>query len=164
VDGINQRKVVTAGSIHVAKRSGVSPTAWRYSILDTSVGPVAVAGYDVALQKGARGILATWLISSALTIPKAEKIRWAYLAAPNDVKTVNTNGFGTPNKFLSSNGSTTIFNCEERLCAIDLSAQTLSLVSKEQNVDGIDSAWIVLKNARYLVAGIGNQLVSLRAP
>ena len=163
VDGINQRKVVTTGSIHVAKRSGVSPTAWRYSTLDTSVGPVAVAGYDVALQKGARGILATWLISSALTIPKAEKIRWTYLAAPNDVKTLATNGFGTPSKFLSSNGSITDFNCQERLCALDISTNALSLVAKEQNVDGFDSAWIVLNKVRYLISGVDGKLVSLRA-
>jgi hypothetical protein len=163
VDAINQRKVVTAGSIHVAKRSGVSPSAWRYSTLDTSFGPVAVAGYDVALQKGARGILATWLTSSALTIPKAEKIRWTYLAAPNDVKTIATNGFGTPSKFLSSNGSTTVFNCQERLCALDISTNALSLVAKEQDVEGFDSAWIVLNKVRYLISGIDGKLVSLRA-
>ena len=163
VDAINQRKAVTAGSIHVAKRSGISPSAWRYSTLDTSNGPVAVAGYDVTLQKGARGILATWLTSSALTIPKAEKIRWTYLAAPNDVKTLTTNGFGAPSKFLSSNGSTTVFNCQERLCALDISTNALSLVAKEQNVDGLDSAWIVLNKVRYLISGIDGKLVSLRA-
>ena len=163
VDAINQRKVATAGSIHVAKRSGISPSAWRYSTLDTSNGPVAVAGYDVTLQKGARGILATWLTSSGLTIPKAEKIRWTYLAEPNDVKTLATNGFGTPSKFLSSNGSTTVFNCQERLCALDISTNALSLVVKEQNVDGIDSAWIVLNKVRYLISGIDGKLVSLRA-
>jgi hypothetical protein len=163
VDAINQRKVVTAGSIHVAKRSGISPSAWRYSTLDTSNGPVAVAGYDVTLQKGARGILATWLTSSGLTIPKAEKIRWTYLAEPRDVKTLATNGFGTPSKFLSSNGSTTVFNCQERLCALDISTNALSLVAKEQNVDGFDSAWIVLNKVRYLISGIDGKLVSLRA-
>jgi hypothetical protein len=163
VDAINQRKVVTAGSIHVAKRSGISPSAWRYSTLDTSKGPVAVAGYDVTLQKGARGILATWLTSSGLTIPKAEKIRWTYLAEPNDVKTLATNGFGTPSKFLSSNGSTTVINCQERLCALDISTNALSLVAKEQNVDGFDSAWIVLNKVRYLISGIDGKLVSLRA-
>ena len=163
VDAINQRKVATAGSIHVAKRSGISPSAWRYSILDTSNGPVAVAGYDVTLQKGARGILATWLTSSGLTIPKAEKIRWTYLAEPNDVKTLATNGFGTPSKFLSSNGSTTVINCQERLCALDISTNALSLVAKEQNVDGFDSAWIVLNKVRYLISGIDGKLVSLRA-
>ena len=163
VDAINQRKAVTAGSIHVAKRSGISPSAWRYSTLDTSNGPVAVAGYDVTLQKGARGILATWLTSSALTIPKAEKIRWTYLAAPNDVKTLTTTGFGAPSKFLSSNGSTTVFNCQERLCALDISTNALSLVAKEQNVDGLDSAWIVLNKVRYLISGIDGKLVSLRA-
>jgi len=160
---INQRKAATSGAIRVAQRIGVNPGAWRYTTLDTSGGPIAVVGYDVELQKSARGILATWFTSSTLTLPKAEQIRWAYLAQPTVIKTLPTAGYGTPSKYLSSNGSTTIFNCEERLCALELSAQTLSLVSKEQIVDGVDSAWIVLNSARYLVAGIGNQLVSLRA-
>ena len=163
VNSLNQRKVVTAGSIHVARRSGVSPTAWQYSTLDSSGGPIAVSGYDVSLQKGARGILATWLTSSTLTIPSAEKIRWTYLATPMDIKTLPTTGYGTPNKFLSSNGSTTIFNCQQRLCALDISTDALSLVTKEQSVDGFDSAWIVLNKVRYLISGIDNKLVSLRA-
>jgi hypothetical protein len=98
-----------------------------------------------------------------LTIPKAEKIRWAYLATPNNVRTLTTNGFGTPSKFLSSNGSTTVFNCQERLCALDISTDALSLVAKEQNIDGFDSAWIVLNKVRYLISGIDGKLVSLRA-
>jgi len=160
---INQRKDATAGAIRVAERIGVSPQGWRYSTLDTSAGPIAVVGYDVALQKGARGILATWLSASALTLPRAEQIRWAYLATPTEIKTVPTNGYGTPSKFLSSNGSTTIFNCQQRLCALDVSTNALSLVTKEQNVDGFDSAWIVLNKVRYLISGIDGGLVLLRA-
>ena len=163
VDGLNQRKVVTAGSIHVAKRTGISPSAWQYSVLDSSGGPIAVSGYDVSLQKGARGVLATWLVSSTLTIPSADKIRWTYLATPNDLKTLPTNGYGTPGKFLSSNGSTTIFNCQERLCAVDVSTNALSLVTNQKISDGADSSWIVLKSTRYLATGQNGQLVILRA-
>ena len=160
---INQRKEATAGAIRVARRTGLSPAAWKFSTIDESGGPIAVVGYDVTLQKGARGILATWLTASTLTLPKAEQIRWAYLAAPTVVKTLPTTGYGTPSKFLSSDGSTTIFNCQQRLCALDLSKSTFSLVSKEQSVDGIDSAWIVLNKVRTLISGIDNKLVSLRA-
>ena len=160
---INQRKEATSGAIRVAQRIGVSPQGWRYSTLDTSAGPIAVVGYDVALQKGARGILATWLTSSALTLPRAEQIRWAYLATPTVLKTLPTNGYGTPSKFLSSNGSTTIFNCQQRLCALDISTNALSMVAEEQNVDGFDSAWIVLNKVRYLISGIDGNLLSLRA-
>lgn len=160
---INTRKEATSGAIRVAQRNGLSPTAWRYSTLDSSGGPIAVVGYDVALQKGARGILATWLTSSTLTLPKAEQIRWIYLSAPTEFKTLPTNGYGTPSKFLSSDGQTTIFNCQERLCAVDIAKNTLSLVTKEQNPDGFDSAWIVLNKIRYLVSGINNQLLLLRA-
>ena len=163
VDGLNTRKVITAGSIHVAKRTGISPTAWSYTTLDASGESTAAAGYDVALQKGARGILATWLTSSPLTIPNAEKIRWAYLANPTEITSVTTTGYGTPSKFLSSNGSTTVFNCQERLCAVDIANNSLSLITKEQSSDGISSAWIVLNKVRYLISGVDNQLVSLRA-
>ena len=160
---INQRKVADSGAIRVARRIGITPESWSYTTLDISEGPIAVVGYDVELQKGPRGILATWLTATTLTLPKADQIRWAYLAAPKVIKTLSTNGYGTPSKYLSSNGSTTIFNCQNRLCAVDISAQTLSLVTKEQNEDGFDSAWIVLNKTRYLVTGIGNNLVSLRA-
>ena len=160
---INQRKVADSGAIRVARRIGITPESWSYTTLDISEGPIAVVGYDVELQKGPRGILATWLTASTLTLPKADQIRWAYLAAPKVIKTLSTNGYGSPSKYLSSNGSTTIFNCQNRLCALDISTQTLSLVTKEQNVDGFDSAWIVLNKTRYLVAGVDNKLVSLRA-
>uniref|UniRef100_UPI0040497E87 fibronectin type III domain-containing protein n=1 Tax=Candidatus Planktophila sp. TaxID=2175601 RepID=UPI0040497E87 len=160
---INQRKEATSGEIRLAQRVGLSPAAWRYTTLDSSGGPIAVVGYDVELQKGARGILATWLTSSTLTLPKAERIRWAYLSAPKAIKTAATNGYGTPSKFLSTNGSTTVFNCEERLCALNISTSALSLVAKEQSANGLDSTWIVLKNTRYLVAGIDNKLLLLRA-
>jgi hypothetical protein len=70
--------------------------------------------------------------------------------------------YGTPAKFLSSDGTTTAFNCEERLCAIDISKKTISLVAKDQISEGIDSTWIVLNKARTLIAGINNQLISLR--
>ena len=160
---INQRKEATSGAIRVAQRNGLDPTAWIYSNLDSSGGPIAVVGYDVALQKGARGVLATWLTSSTLTLPKAEQIRWAYLSAPTVIKTLPTSGYGTPSKFLSSDGQTTIFNCQERLCALDIGKSALSLVTKEQSPDGFDSAWIVLNKIRYLVTGIDNQLLLLRA-
>jgi hypothetical protein len=115
------------------------------------------------LHKGARGILATWLdIFNTYVCRRAEQIRWAYLDAPTVFTTLPPTNYGTPSKFLSSDGTTTAFNCQERLCAIDISKKTISLVSKEQSSDGIDSTWIVLNKVRNLIAGVGNQLISLR--
>jgi len=159
---INQRKEATSGAIRVAKRTGIAASSWKYQTLDSSGGPVAVVGYDVNLQKGARGILATWLTSSTLTLPKAEQLRWAYLDAPTVFTTLPTNNFGSPAKFINSDGINTVFNCQERLCAADISKSAISLVAKEQVEEGIDSTWIVINKVRYLVAGIGNQLISMR--
>jgi hypothetical protein len=158
---INQRKEATSGAIRTAQRNGLSPAAWKYKTLDISGGPIAVVGYDVVLQKGARGILATWMTSSTLSLPNADQIRWTYLSDPTSFKTLGTTGYGTPSKFLSSNGSTSVFNCQSRLCAIDVAKGSISLVAKEQNLDGFDSTWIVVKNVRFLISGIKNQLVSL---
>jgi hypothetical protein len=159
---INARKEATSGAIRVAKRIGLAASSWRYQTLDTSGEAITVVGYDVTLNKGARGIIATWLTSSILTLPKAEQIRWAYLGAPTVFTTLPPTNYGTPSKFLSSDGTTTAFNCQERLCAIDISKKTISLASSEQSSDGIDSTWIVLNKLRYLIAGVGNQLISLR--
>jgi len=49
-----------------------------------------------------------------------------------------------------------------RLCALDLASKKISLVAKEQNPDGIETAWVVLNKVRYLVAGIKGQLTLLR--
>jgi len=159
---INTRKEATSGAIRVAKRLGIASSSWRYQTLDTSGDAISVVGYDVALHKGARGILAAWMTSSILTLPRAEQVRWAYLGAPTVFTTLAPKNYGTPAKFLSTDGSTAAFNCQERICAIDLSKKTISLVSSEQSSDGIDSTWIVLNRVRYLIAGVGNQLISLR--
>lgn len=159
---INTRKEATSGAIRVAQRSGLASSNWRYQTLDTSDGAIAVVGYDVSLNKSARGILATWMTSSILTLPKAEQIRSAYLTQTPSFTTLPTTNYGTPGKFISSDGSTTAFNCFERLCALDVSKKTISLVARDQYADGIDSTWIVLNKVRYLIAGIGTQLISLR--
>ena len=158
----NQREEASSGAIRVAQRVGFNPASWKYTNLDTSGGPIAVAGYEVALQKGSRGVLATWLTSSILSLPKADQIRWAYLSTPTNVKTLIPTGFGTPSKFISSDGSTSVFNCQGRLCAIDISKSSFSLITKETNTEGFDSAWIILNKVRYLAAGVGSQLVLLR--
>ena len=71
-------------------------------------------------------------------------------------------GYGTPNKYISTNGNTTVFNCEQRICAADITRQTISLVTKAQNNEGFDSSWIVLNQTRYLVAGVAGELVIFR--
>jgi hypothetical protein len=95
-------------------------------------------------------------------LPKPEAIRWVYLSKPTEIISLQTLGYGTPSKFLSSDGVNTVFNCQERLCAVDISKEKISLISTYQNAEGIDSAFIVLNKIRLLIAGIDNQLISLR--
>ena len=159
---INQRKEITSGEIRIAERIGLSPNAWRHSNIASSSDAIAAVGYEASLQKGARGILATWLSSSPQTFPRPDRINWSYLNDPALTKSLSTMGYGTPNKYISTNGNTTVFNCEQRICAADITRQTISLVTKAQNNEGFDSSWIVLNQTRYLVAGVAGELVIFR--
>jgi hypothetical protein len=159
---LNRRNEVTFGAIRLASRSNLSPFGWSYRTLEVSDETTAVPGYDVSIQKSYRGILATWLISTQQTLPRPEGLRWSYITPTLAKTSLVPNGFGTPSRYLSTDGSTTIFNCQAQLCALDIKTRKVSLVSSEQNLDGTVSGWIVLDKVRYLVAGVGGKLLALR--
>ena len=159
---LNKRNEVTFGAIRLASRSNLSPTAWNYRTLDVSDEITAVPGYDVSIHKSYRGILATWLISTPQTLPRPQGVRWSYITSSLAKTSIAPTGFGAPSRYLSTDGATTIFNCQDRLCAMDIKTNKVSLVTSEQNSDGTVSDWIVLNKTRYLVAGVGGKLLALR--
>jgi hypothetical protein len=159
---LNARNEVVRGEIRLASRSTLDPSAWAYQTLDNSNKNNAVAGFDVTLKRSYKGNLATWMSSSVEKIPKAQALRWTYLSSNPTISSVFPTGFGLPSQYLSSNGLSTAFNCQNRLCAVDFATRKVSLVSDDQNPMGISSDWILLNKKRYLAAGINGQLVLLR--
>ncbi len=162
---INQKKEATSGEIRVATRTGVDPTAWNYQTFEATSAVNPIIGFDVALAKGAKGVFATWLSASSTSAPRADRVRWSYLGATPTIGNVGVESFGAPTKYLATNATMISYNCQSRLCAIDTSKSTnrISLVSTEENPDGIASTWVVLNKVKYLVAGLNNRLVALRA-
>jgi hypothetical protein len=167
VVSMNQKKEITSGAVRVATRTGIEPTAWQYQTLDISTDDALVFGFDVALARTSSGVFATWLAASAASAPKPNQIRWSWLKDSTKIYKLTTENFGTPDKYLATDGKTIIFNCQERLCALDTSKKDLGqsairLVSSTQGSESTQSAWVTVNKFKYVLATINGKLALLK--
>ena len=167
VVSMNQKKEMTAGAIRVATRTSIDPAAWEYQTLDISTDDALIFGYDIALAKTSSGVFATWLAASSASAPKANQLRWASLSNPTKISKATTENFGTPGKYLATDGKTIIFNCQDRLCALDTSKKDLGqsairLVSSTQGPEPTQSAWVTVNKVKYVLATINGKLALLK--
>jgi hypothetical protein len=160
---INQRKEATSGAIRLSTRTDIDPTKWVYRTIEESSGALAMTGYDVALSVTTKGAFAMWLGASSTTIPKPSQIRTAVIAPNLTVKSFDTSNFGTPNRWLRTNGSSALFNCEDRLCLIDFATKKISLITGSTAVNGVSGKWLTLAGKSVVVAHIDGNL-SLARP
>jgi hypothetical protein len=164
---MNQKKEITSGAIRIATRTGIEPRAWAYQTLDISTDDASIFGFDVALAKINGDVMATWLAASTATAPKPNQVRWALLSDPTKISRLTTENFGTPGEFLATDGKTIIFNCQERLCALDTSKKDLGqsairLVSSTQGSEPTQSAWVTVNKVKYLLATVNGKLALLK--
>ena len=164
---MNQKKEITSGAIRIATRTGMEATAWAYQTLDISTDDASVFGFDVALAKVSGDVMATWLAASSASAPKPNQVRWALLSDPTKISKLTTENFGTPGEFLATDGRIIIFNCQERLCALDTSKKDLGqsairLVSSTQGSEPTQSAWVTVNKVKHLLANVNGKLVLLK--
>lgn len=162
---VNQKKEATSGAVRVASRDGLDENTWNYKSLDFTDGAVAVAGYDVSLAKVSNGIQATWMTASALSVPKAENIRWALLGAPTYISQSAGGAFGNPGAALVSDGKQIAFACEDRICVLDYakaSSGGIKLVTTAQNPEQLRMAWVTVSKVKYLLASVNGKLSLLK--
>jgi hypothetical protein len=167
VVSMNQKKEITLGAIRIATRKSIDPLAWQYQTLDISTDDAIIFGFDVALAKTSAGIFATWLAASAASAPKPDQIRWSWLKDSTKIYKATTENFGTPDKYLATDGKTIIFNCQERLCALDTSKKNLDqsairLVSSTQGSEPTQSTWVTVNKVKYVLATINGKLALLK--
>ena len=167
VVSMNQKKEITSGAIRIATRTGIEPTAWAYQTLDISTDDASIFGFDVALAKVNGDVLATWLATSTATAPKPNQVRWVLLSDPTKISKLTTENFGTPGEYLATDGRTIIFNCQERLCALDTSKKDLGqsairLVSSTQGSEPTQSAWVTVNKVKLLLATVNGKLALLK--
>ena len=159
---INQKKEVTSGAIRLATRTTIDPTKWVFQTLEESSESLAMTGYDVALSVTPTQAFALWLGTSA--IPKPTQLRSATLGSGAiNVQTFDTAIYGTPNRWLRTNGKSALFNCEDRLCSIDFATKKISLISRNSALNGISGRWITVGGKLSVVAHIDGNL-SLARP
>jgi len=113
-------------------------------------------------------VRATWLATSANSFPVPNQIRWVSLYQPQKISSITTENFGVPGPDLSSETNLTVFNCQERLCAIDTNKTdkgqgAIMLVISNQNSNQIASAWVTINKVKHLLAAVDNKL-SLLTP
>ena len=165
---IDQNRDATSGEIRLATRTSFDPGAWQFRTLESPNAGSSILGYDVEIVKSAKGIMASWFSATALSMPDPTLVRTLNISNSSAVLTTSSSNFGTPNKLLSSDSKTLMFNCLGRLCAIDYAKfsrgqRAISLASSWQSVEPIVSAWITLNKIRYAVAGINGKVVLLKA-
>jgi hypothetical protein len=157
---LNQRKEATSGAIRLATRSNIDPTKWIFQTLEESGGSLAMTGYDVALSITPKRAFALWLGTS--TIPKPTQLRSMTLGGPINIQAFDTSKFGTPNRWLRTNGNSALFNCEDRLCMIDFATKKISLITRNNAVNGISGRWITIGGKVAVVAHIDGSLALAR--
>lgn len=167
VTGFDEKKNVTAGSVRLANRSGIDPSDWEYSELDVSADKSFIAGYDVAIAKIDGTALITWLAGPTSTPGVANEIRWVKLNAPRKISKITSRNFGRPGGRLSTDGKAIIYNCQERLCAIDTRKKTLDqkairLVSGSQSLVPTESVWVTINKNLYVIATKDGKLTFLK--
>jgi hypothetical protein len=163
----NQKNEITSGAVRVATRATLSPAAWKYQTLDISTDDALIFGFDLAIAQTSSGVFLTWLAASAATTPKPNQVRWSSLKNSTKIYKTITGNFGAPGEFLTTDGKTTVFNCQGRLCALDTSKKDLGqsairLVSSTQGSEPIQSAWVTVNKVKYLLASIDGELSLLK--
>ena len=167
VTGFDERKNVTAGSVRMASRTGVNPLDWQYMELDRASDKSFISGYDVAIANVGNSALVVWLAGPSTTPGVANEIRWARIDSPKKISKIVSGNFGRPGAHLSTNGKTIIYNCQERLCAINttqkiLNQNSVRLVTSSQELQPIDSVWLTINKSLNLLASKKGEMVLLK--
>ena len=157
VRGFDMERNVTRSEMRYATRSSAFVEDWTYKTLDIPGNGVSVAGYDVAIFNGARGINTGWFTGTGASFPNPNQIRYQLFGASSftDASSVE---FGVPNSPIVMDDRTIMFGCQLRLCALNQANRSVSLISNGTVQEGSLSSWITLNKIRYAVAGVSGKL------
>ena len=157
---INQKREVTSGEVRYATRNGASPNSWIYQTLDESNKETPIAGFGVAIAKEKAGVRLVWIASSPTSTPTPNQIRSAFVGKTKEIYPVSTVGFGTPGSHLTLENGELIFNCEFRLCAVNLNQASgqIRLVTSVQTTEPGRGVFVTVDKKRYLLAALDRKI------
>ena len=162
---INQKREITSGEVRYASRTGISPNSWSYKTLDQAANELPVAGFDVAIGKESSGIRMVWIAANASSAPVPNQIRSTFVGDTKKITTANTDGFGTPGASISLDNGQLIFNCELRLCSMDLTKvnNPIRLVTSTQTKELGRGVFVTVEKKRFLLAAIDRRIAFIAA-
>ena len=160
---INQKREITSGEVRYATRTGVSPNSWKYTTLDQAENGVPVAGFDVAIAPEKAGIRMVWIAASASSAPAPNQIRSTFVGNTMKINTAMTDRFGTPGASITLENGELIFNCELRLCSMNLNQANnpIRLISSIQTKEPGRGVFVTVDKKRFLLASIDRRIAFL---
>ncbi len=161
VNGFDLDKNVTRGEVRYASRSSGLVEDWIFQTLDTPGDGVSVAGYDVSIFNSVRGVVAAWYTGSGLTYPNPNQLRSKVVTASSST-TFTSGNFGIPNSSMAIDDRSILIGCELRLCEVNRTNKSISLISRNQLARDAASSWITLNKIRYALAGVSGKLTLFR--
>jgi len=157
VRGFDMDRNVTRSEMRYATRSSAFVEDWTYKTLDIPGNGVSVAGYDVAIFNGARGINTGWFTGTGASFPNPDQVRYQLFGATSFTDATSVE-YGVPNSPIVMDDKTIMFGCQLRLCALNKANRSVTLISNSTVQEGSLSSWITLNKIRYAVAGVSGKL------
>ena len=161
VKGFDAEKNVTRGEIRFATRDSASSLDWQYQTLDSPSDRIYASGYDVSIYNSGKNLDLGWFAASGSLFPNPDSIRFQELQSLIP-KSVQPNNHGIPNSPISIDNKSILFSCELRICALNKSNNSISLISKGSIQKGGKSEWITINKVRYAIAGVSGKLTLLK--
>ncbi len=158
---MNQDRSAILGEVRQATRSSIYPEDWKYSTIQASANGVAVAGFDISSAVISGKVVNAWMAASAVAIPNADQIQWN--STSGQIQSVTSDVYGIPSSPLATNVSSILFGCSNRLCSLNTSDQTISLVSTGDFSNAAQVAWITLAGKKYALAGVAGKLTLFKS-
>ena len=157
VRGFDAEKNVTRGEIRYATRSSASSLDWKYQTLDMPGDRIYASGYDVGIFNLSKTIELGWFAAGGSLFPNPDSIRFQELQLPTP-KSIQPTTHGIPNSPIAIDAKFILFSCELRLCALNKSNNSISLISRDVIQKGGKGEWITINKVRYAIAGVSGKL------
>jgi hypothetical protein len=106
-----------------------------------------------------------WIAASASSATVPNLIKSTFVGNPKKITTATTDGFGTPGASITLENGELVFNCESRLCSMNLAQanNTIRLVSSIQTKEPGRGFFVVINKKRFLLASIDRRIAFLAA-
>jgi len=162
---IDRDRKATRGEVREAVRTSNKPDDWSYRTIDAASDSYPVSGYGLAVSVVGGQVYGAWLSASnsALGTPIADTVDWANLSSPNPIPVrVSSGPFGAPSQPLAVSGTTLLYGCQGRLCAVNLMTKSQSLASGRDASTARSAAFVTVARRSGVLVGLDSALTLLK--